>query len=116
MPLLVTLLSAIGIATIALGIVPAQFPVIGIRAIGAAAGWWPGEATDNDGEAGLATAIGLIALCVLTAVAVGGAAWIGARLGYRASRVATIVLCALLPAWVILCVLTSNLFFTSMWG
>ncbi len=65
--------AGIVVVTAVLLIVPGYFLATGIEAAGAAAGWWIGDPTANDGEETWATAIGLLGCGLVLAASVGAA-------------------------------------------
>lgn len=69
------------VLTAMLLVIPSYFLATGLQAAGAAAGWWVGDPTTNDGEETWATAIGLIGCTMVVAVGLGAALGLRRRFG-----------------------------------
>jgi hypothetical protein len=63
------LIVAIDLLTLAIAFLPLVFLALGLQALGATAGLWPGDPNSNDGEEVFATAIGATGLALVLGVA-----------------------------------------------
>jgi hypothetical protein len=64
-----TVIVVIDLLTLAIAFLPLVFLALGLQALGASAGLWPGDPNSNDGEEGFATIMGAVGLTLVLGVA-----------------------------------------------
>jgi hypothetical protein len=73
------LIVGIDLLTLAIAFLPLVLLALGLQALGAAAGLWPGDPNSNDGEEGFATIIGAVGVVLVLAVAAVPVAYVARR-------------------------------------
>ena len=104
-PAYALVLALVLLVSAALLVLPGMLLGFGVQAAGAAAGWWVGDPTSNDGEETWATGLGAVGCLAVLAGAVAVALGTRRRFGVRSAAPALVGVGALAVAGAVILVL-----------